>query len=244
MDVPLIALVTDFGLHGPYVGQMEAAVHALAPTARVVNLFADAPVHDPRASAYLLAAYGPSLPAGAIVLCVVDPRVGTFRDRPMVARIDGRWYVGPDNGLFNTLIKHAGSAECFEITWRPERVSASFHGRDLYAPVAGMLAGGQPPPGPAVALPDLSSWPDDLSRIIYIDHFGNAMTGLRAAVVPHDAALHVRGHAIRRARTFAAVAVGEAMWYENANGLVEIAVNRGRAEQVLDLRVGESVAWT
>lgn len=240
----LIALVSDFGLEGPYVGQIQAVLHAAAPGASVVNLFADAPVHDPQTTAYLLAAYGPALPEESILLCVVDPGVGTFRARPLVARVDRRWYVGPDNGLFNTLLKHAAEASCHEITWRPARLSASFHGRDLYAPVAAMLARGLAPPGPPVAPPVLEGWPDDLSRIIYIDHFGNAMTGLRAAVVPDHAVLHLRGHTVRRARTFDEVPVGTPLWFENANGLVEIAVNRGRADRLLELHVGESVAWT
>lgn len=244
MVAPLIALVTDFGLEGPYVGQMEAALHCQAPGVRVINLYADAPVHDPTATAYLLAAYGPALPPETVVLCVVDPGVGTFHDRPVAARVDGRWYVGPDNGLLNTLMKHADSVALYALSFDPDLLSPSFHGRDLYAPVAGALASGHKPEGRRLALPDLRDWPDDLARIIYIDHFGNAMTGLRASVIPEQAVLHVRGHAIHHAHTFGAVPAGQALWYCNANGLVEIAVNRRRADGELELHLGESVAWT
>ena len=95
----MIALFTDFGLHGPYTGQMKAALHQMAPGTPVIDLFADAPVGNPRASAYLLAVYAAWFPAGTVFLCVVDPGVGGARP-PVILEADGRWYVGPGNGLF------------------------------------------------------------------------------------------------------------------------------------------------
>ena len=91
----MFVLFTDFGLSGPYLGQLKAVLHQAAPERPVIDLFADAPMFDPRASAYLLAAYAEALPVQAIVIAVVDPGVGT--DRPALAlRADERWYVGPD----------------------------------------------------------------------------------------------------------------------------------------------------
>ena len=136
--------------------------------------------------------------------------------------------------------RRAAAAEAWEITWRPAHLSASFHGRDLFAPVAARLALGEPPPGAPRAIP-AEDWPDDLSEVIYIDGFGNAMTGLRASVLPENAVLSVSRRRLPRARTFSDVAPGDAFWYDNANGLAEIAVNRGRAADLLDLTVGSAI---
>lgn len=239
----MIALFTDFGLEGPYVGQVKAVLLGLAPGVPVVDLMADAPACDPRRAAYLLAALAPEMPAAAVLLCVVDPGVGTDRT-PMVAEMDGRLLVGPDNGLFEPLSRRAAVARFWEITWRPQRLSASFHGRDLFAPVAARLALGEPPPGTPIALDALirPDWPDDLPHVVYVDAYGNALTGLRAAVLPATARLRVNGHTIARGRTFADAPAGAALWYENANGLAEIAVNGGRADTGLCVGVGTAVA--
>src|SRR6478609_2029347 len=95
----MIVLFTDFGLHGPYTGQMKAVLHQMAPGVPAIDLFADAPVGNPRASAYLLAAYAEWFAAGTVFLAVVDPGVGGPRP-PISLEADGRWYVGPGNGLF------------------------------------------------------------------------------------------------------------------------------------------------
>jgi S-adenosylmethionine hydrolase len=235
----MIVLFTDFGSRGPYVGQMRAVLCREAPGVPVIDLFTDAPAFDPKASAYLLAAYAPEFPAGSVFLCVVDPGVGGDR-APLIVKADGRWYVGPDNGLFAIAAWRAATVEAWEITWRPARLSASFHGRDLFAPVAARLALGEPPPGAPRAVP-AADWPDDLSEVIYIDGFGNAMTGLRAATLAENAVLRVAGRRLPRARTFSDVAPGGGFWYDNANGLAEIAVNRGRAADLLDLTAGSAI---
>ncbi len=238
----MIVLFTDFGLEGPYTGQMKAVLYARAPGVPVVDLFADAPSGDVKASAYLLAAYAAWFPEGAVFLSVVDPGVGG--DRPaVVVEADGRLFVGPGEGLFEIVQRRARVSRAFEIAAVPERLSASFHGRDLFAPVAAALARGADPPLRPIderryRRPD---WPDDLAAIVYVDRFGNAMTGLRAAVVPEGARLVAGGATLERARTFSDRAPGEAFWYENANGLVEIAVNRGRADVALGLKVGARV---
>ena len=238
----MIALFTDFGLHGPYTGQMKAVFHQMAPDVPVVDLFADAPAGDPKASAYLLAAYAAWFPAGTVFLCVVDPGVGGERP-PLILEADGRWYVGPGNGLFELVQRRAGTLRRWDVTWQPERLSASFHGRDLFAPVAAMLARGDAPPGRTRtdASDRRSDWPDDLAEIVYIDHYGNAMTGLRAAALPAGSGLAASSRTLERARTFSDLPVGTAFWYENSNGLVEIAVNQGRAERALGLSVGTPV---
>lgn len=239
----MIALFTDFGLHGPYAGQMKAVLHRDAPDAAIVDLFTDAPAGNVKASAYLLAAYAAWFPPGTVFLCVVDPGVGGPRP-PVVVEAEGRWYVGPGNGLFELVRRRAAIACSWTIDWRPEHLSASFHGRDLFAPVAAILARGEPPPGTAqdASFDSQPGWPDDLGEIVYVDHFGNAMTGLRATVLPGDARLGVGDWTLERAGTFSDMPPGAAFWYENSNGLAEIAVNQGRADRNLGLKVGDPVA--
>jgi S-adenosylmethionine hydrolase len=238
----MIVLFTDFGLHGPYTGQMKAVLHRMAPGIAVIDLFADAPAGNPKTSAYLLAAYATWFPAETIFLCVVDPGVGGMRPSVML-EADGRWYVGPGNGLFELVRRRARAKRSWDISWQPERLSATFHGRDLFAPVAAMLARGEPPPGvPREDGADRrAEWPDDLGEIVYVDHFGNAMTGLRAPMLPANARLAVAGRVLERARTFSDRAPGAAFWYENANGLAEIAVNGARADHELGLAIGMPV---
>jgi len=239
---PIIALCTDFGSDGPYVGQMRAVLHQHAPRACVIDLFSSLPAHNTAAAAYLLPAYAADFPEGTIFLCVVDPGVGDVQRRPAVVRADGRWFVGPENGLFDVVVRRAHRLDYWHITWTPDRLSASFHGRDLFAPVAAMLGRGEPPPGvPAAPVLKTPPWPDELAEAVYIDHFGNVITGIRAASVSAVQFVTAKGRRLSRARTFSDVPVNRAFWYENANGLVEIAVNRGRAADVLGIAVGDPV---
>jgi S-adenosyl-L-methionine hydrolase (adenosine-forming) len=240
--LPMIVLFTDFGLQGPYTGQMKAVLHQMAPGTPIVDLFADAPIGNVKASAYLLAAYSLWFPPGTIFLSVVDPGVGGTRPA-LIVKADRRWYVGPGNGLFELVRRRCEDALNWDIEWRPERLSASFHGRDLFAPVAAMLARGDPPPGRprSDATDHRPDWPDDLAEIIYIDHFGNAMTGLRAATLTPDTRLVVDDRVFQRARTFSDLPPGTGFWYENSTGLAEIAVNQGRANVDLGLTIGTRI---
>lgn len=238
----MIVLFTDFGAGGPYLGQMHAVLTRHAPDVPVIDLFTDAPAFDAKASAYLLAAYAGEFATGDVFVCVVDPGVGGAR-APLVVEAEGRWYVGPDNGLLAIVARRAqtaGAAQAWEITWRPEHLSASFHGRDLFAPVAAELAGGTLPPSQPRHAP-VEDWPDDLAEIVYVDGYGNAITGIRGEVLAPENVLRAGERQIRKARTFCDVAPGEAFWYENANGLAEIAVNCGRADETLGLSVGSEI---
>jgi S-adenosylmethionine hydrolase len=249
----MIVLFTDFGVSAPYVGQLKAVLLQKAPEVPIVDLFNDAPCYDPKSSAYLLAAYIKDFPVDTVFLCVVDPDVGNKQRKPVAVRIDQRWFVGPDNGLFNMIALHSTSSgkadsvnvnnQWWHITWVPENLSSSFHGRDLFAPVAARLALGEMPPG---VQQDYASqidetWDSDLKKIVYIDSFGNAVTGVRASTLSPNATLSVKGVNISRARTFSDVPVGVGFFYVNANGLVEIAVNQGRADVLYQLTIGVEV---
>jgi hypothetical protein len=234
----MIVLFTDFGLLGPYTGQVKAVLARQAPDQPVIDLFADAPACNPKASAYLLAAYAAWFPAATVFLCVVDPGVGGAR-RPCALQAGRHWFVGPDNGLFELVARRSADPVAgWILAARPSELSATFHGRDLFAPAATMIARGEPPPGKRGDLGRRPDWPDDLAEVIYIDGYGNAMTGLRAQAVPPGRRLRAGRHELSFARTFSDVGRGEPFWYVNANGLVEIAVNCGRADHALDLALG------
>jgi S-adenosyl-L-methionine hydrolase (adenosine-forming) len=238
----VIVLFTDFGLSDPYVGQMHAVFAREAPSVPVIDLFHSVPSFNIRAGAYLLPAYTRHFPPDTVFVCVVDPGVGG--DRPaVVLQADKRWYVGPDNGLFELVRRRAGEYQCHLICWRPAKLSASFHGRDLFAPVAARLARGEMPDAePAVlSAPHGASWPDDLAEIIHIDHYGNAITGLRAISVSTTQEIRTGGEVLTYARVFSEVPPGRAFWYENANGLVEIAVHGDSAAAQFGFKPGDPV---
>lgn len=238
----MIVLFTDFGRSGPYVGQMHIVLAQRAPQVPVIDLFHEVPAFDIRAAAYLLPAYVRECGPGTIIVGVVDPSVGGAR-RAVIVEADGRTYVGPDNGLFEIVVRRAASVRCRTLDWRPLSLSSTFHGRDLFAPAAAMLALQEAPAGVPTTLTPLSTrWSDDLAEILYIDAYGNAISGMRAASLPADARVCVRGQRLSRQATFEKVVPGSAFWYENSNGLLEIAVNRGRADTVLGLRLGDPIA--
>jgi S-adenosylmethionine hydrolase len=239
----MFVLFTDFGSQGPYLGQVRAVLHGANTGLPVVDACADAPGFDPRSSAYLLAALTAYYPEGSIWVAVVDPGVGTDRDG-LILNAGGRWFVGPDNGLLSQVAcRHPGS-RVWRILWRPEWLSSSFHGRDWFAPVATHLATqGLPDAEPLPSRMLGHDWPADSASVIYVDHYGNLMTGLRAESVPADAQLDLGALPIKRADTFSSVSRGQVFWFINSMGLVEIAVNQGRADRLLGLGVGALVSW-
>ncbi|RTZ71591.1 MAG: hypothetical protein DSZ00_10020 [Gammaproteobacteria bacterium] len=241
MNRPIVYFFTDFGAQGPYLGQMETALLVRAPQARVINLLSDAPPFSPKPSAYLLGALLPWLAPESVLVGVVDPGVGTDR-KALLLESDGRRFIGPDNGLFASLLKSSGT-RAWEILQDPAQLSATFHGRDLFAPAAGRLLGEgdlerQPMPRHRLVGAD---WPGQLAEIIYIDHYGNAMSGLRAGDFTPDTVFRLGEVRLFRRHTFADVPPGEAFWYENSLGLVEVAVNRGRSDTTLGVQVGTPI---
>ncbi|MBT3915300.1 MAG: SAM-dependent chlorinase/fluorinase [Rhodospirillaceae bacterium] len=239
----MFILFTDFGVAGPYLGQMKAKLIESAPESPIIDLFSDAPSQNPKAAAYLLAAYAEAFPKGSIFVCVVDPGVGG--ERPgVIVEAGGRCFVGPGNGLFEMILRRTEpAAEIWEINWQPDNISASFHGRDIFAPVAAMIANGDRKPGSerSVDWQRQNNWPDELAEVIYIDHYGNAITGIREHVVKPTIALRVNHVYLNKAVTFSSVPEGQAFWYVNSNGMVEIAANQRSAAEMFDLTVGTKI---
>ncbi len=240
----MIGLFTDFGANGPYLGQMEAVLRSSAANIDVINLVNNAPIADPRLSAFLLAAIHQNFPHDSVILCVVDPGVGGDR-LPVVLRADNKWFVGPENGLLNTVAVQTSVTQWYKIVWQPAHLSSSFHGRDLFAPIAALLATGQISDEiEGYSGPELIDWPADLDSIVYVDHYGNLITGRRYAAAFDDRTLKFAGSSrIRQARTFSDVEQGQAFWYCNSSGLVEIAVNKGRGDDVCNLALGETFCF-
>ncbi len=240
-----IVLFTDFGAADLYVGQVKAVLQRQAPVVPVIDLLHEAPAFNVRASAHLLAAMVGRFDANDVFLAVVDPGVGGARDA-LVMNADGRWYVGPDNGLLSVVGARAHKGDCWRIVWRPEKASASFQGRDLFAPVAAILAKqGSLPKGwfEHPGKPSVEFGGDDLPEIIYIDHYGNAHSGIRASGIPREAQLAIGGLRLPFARVYSDMPEGASFWYENSQGLVEIAATCGNAAQVLGLKIGDGLGW-
>ncbi len=243
----MIVLFTDYGIESPYVGQMKTVLHQALGPVTIIDLCHNVSAHNIRAAAYLLALWVNDFDKGTVFVCVVDPHVGDPKQRAAMIEADGRWFIGPDNGLFNVIIKRAQTVRWWDIAWRPSDQSATFHGRDLYAPMAAKIMKKE-------AIPQRLEqnvekrlrpfWEEQLNQVIYLDTFGNAMTGLVADIANQDKVLVIDklGERLKFARTFYEAAEGCAFWYKNAYGMVEIAVNQGRAADVLKLEAGDVVS--
>jgi len=240
-----IALVTDFGGTGPYMGQMRLRLSGLLPRIPIFDLVSDLAPFRPDLTAYFLPALVRDMPPRTLYLCVVDPGVGGER-AALAVEADGDWYVGPDNGLLALVTQRAGRVRVLRVDWRPQVLSPSFHGRDLFAPVAAMLCKGKKPDGTELGLDALigNDWPQGLAKVIYVDGYGNLITGIQAYDLDRDIGLQVGEWEIPYARTFCAVPPGQAFWYENSFGLVELAVNQGDAHRALGLDLGDRIGFS
>lgn len=237
----MIVLFTDYGWRDPYVGQLKSVLAQEAAGVPIIDLLHGVPDYNAHAGSQLLDALARSFPPGSVILAIVDPGVGGPR-AAVVVEADGRRYVGPDNGLLSIVAARASQARICKIVWRPEALSDTFHGRDLFAPIAARIATGRLPEEALEVLPALMVQfdPADLPRIIYIDHYGNAWTGIRGGLMV-DAELAVKGKRLPYRRTFAEAGKGEPFWHVNSAGLVEIAANRSSAAELLGLKLGDSI---
>lgn len=239
-----ILLYTDFGASDLYVGQIETMIDRYAPGVRVISILNEAPSFDVKASAHLLAALARTSPRGHTFIAVVNPGVDHSTDG-VVVRVDGRTYVGPDNGLMSVVWARGAVRTAWRISSHAPLASESFHGRDVFAPLAAAVATGDFPnetvtqiPAPATLLPA-----DDLAEVIYLDHFGNAFTGLRGNGLDDSRTLHVGATAVAHARSFGAAPADQPFWYVNSIGLVEVAVPGGSAARQMGIEVGQTVEW-
>jgi len=238
----MIFVFSDFGVNGPYSGTMRSVVMRHAPDVAICDLMCDAPDRNPKAASYLLAALTREFQTGDVVLAVVDPGVGSAR-QGLIVKADGVSYVGPDNGLFEMVIRRANKVSIKVIDWMPDDASASFHGRDIFGPVAAWAATDQAFAAHPIELDarfgPAQDWPDELAEVIYVDPYGNLMTGLSSQSL--DEKITINGHSVSGARTFSDVLQGSTFHYRNSIGLCEVAVNCGRADKVTGAVIGSTV---
>ena len=240
-----VVMFSDFGPDGLYRAQVEGTIYGVSPALKFIELISNAPRFDPYLSGFLLAACAKHFPPDTVFIGVVDPGVGTSQREPVVIRVGEQKFVGPDNGLFDVLAnQYSGGAVKQTILWQPKELSASFHGRDLFAPVAARLASGEPISANWLSSPvplHTRHREMDTARIIYFDSFGNALTGIRASTLKGHEVIACKGHRVKSARTFGDVPEHQLFWYANSLGLVELAVNQGSARDQLALALGDEI---
>jgi hypothetical protein len=252
----IIALLTDFGLEDVYVGVIKAVIARINPDLQAIDLTHNIPPQNIAAARFCLMDAYPYLPSGTVCLAVVDPGVGSRR-RAIAIKIEEGYLVGPDNGLFSGVLSLSLPLVAVELTnpdyWLTDRPSNTFHGRDIFAPVAAHLASG-------VAIENLGKAiaPDSLVRfnipayqvqkniitgsIQYIDRFGNLVTNIPVAAVANRSWLLMIGdRQIANSNTYSDVDRGEITSLVGSHGWVEIAVNGASAKERLQLNWGDRI---
>ena len=249
-----VTLTTDFGTRDSYVAQLKGVLLAGCADVRIHDLTHGIAPHDVVEGGLFLAGAVPAFPPGTVHLAVVDPGVGGERRR-IAVEVAGQWVVCPDNGLL-TLLAHSHPIDAVhELTnprFRREPASATFEGRDVFAPAAAHLAGGGSLAdlGPSVAEPMQLPLPEPaagehgvLGEVVHVDRFGNAITNIPASMLPEagEARVHAAGRDLALLRTYADAEAGEALALMGSSGYVEVAVREGSAAEALGLGRGDAV---
>lgn len=253
----VITITTDFGHRGPFVGTMKGVILCRLPGAQIVDLTHEAHVHWPAEAGFWLERSYQYFPAGTVHLAVVDPGVGTDRDVLLVVG-DGHAFLAPDNGLLGDVVARVRGAVYRVDTSRLkslgiEHLSATFHGRDLFAPLAAELAANRVAPASLGAstrdyVPSLIEPPElrggELHGVVITtDHFGNLITNIDASRLTRFRRPEVRiaGHRIALRRTYGDVAPGELLALVNSFDVLEIAVAEQNAAEMLGVGRGGPV---
>ena len=256
MKPPIITLLTDFGSQDYFVGAMKGAILSINPDARIVDITHEIPPQNIRAAAFNLLACYKSFPEGTIHVAVVDPGVGSSR-RPILIESGEQFFVGPDNGIFSWVCEREGNCRCIDLTndnFFHHPVSATFHGRDIFAPVAAALSNGVSPGELGVPLDDPvkldSIKPRTMNKdavegsIIHIDCFGNCITNLTRPDFSDSARVIINDREITSFREFFAEGndeAGELFCILGSAGFLEIVARNASAARVLNASVGERV---
>ena len=239
-----ITLLTDFGTFDGYVAAMKGAIAEIAPSALVDDASHDIDPGDIAGAAYALRRYWRLYPEGTVHLVVVDPGVGSSR-RAIAVEADGRYLVGPDNGVFTFVLTDAKQSTVIEITnerYSREHISHTFHGRDVFAPAAAHIAAGTAPRhlGNVISDPVMIAAPPPLitetavhGEIINVDRFGNLLTNIGADLLNPDAELEFLGEVVRIVSAYADADEGETIALINSDGILEIAMREANAADAL-----------
>ena len=257
----IITLTSDFGLRDPFVGVMKGRILARHPQARIIDLTHEVLAHWPAEAGFWLARSYGWFPTGTVHVAVVDPGVGTARDI-VVVESRGHWLLAPDNGLLEPVTRADREARVWRLTpagmarCGVGRASATFHGRDIFAPVAAELAAGRVTasslgePSPQL----VPSWVEEpmtidgrvSGRVITIDHFGNLITDIDVSMLEafREPLVNTGGVVLPLRRTYGDCRPGDTLALVNSFSVLEIAVAEGRAAEVLGLSRGAPVVVT
>lgn len=231
----LVSFISDFGLKDAYVAQVKARILSVIPAASIVDITHALPVYSILSGAWLIFTTYVWFPRGTLHLAVVDPGVGTSR-RVLCVEKCGHVFVGPDNGIFSFLYP---ADRVIDITWRPEGpIAATFHGRDIFAPVVIELLKGVTSAELGVPLPDPVSLDVSMPMVVHIDRFGNIVTNIPPA--------RIKGHSLRindrviqdRKTTFEDIPLGEVGLIAGSAGTIEIVARQHNASEMLGARIG------
>ncbi len=254
----IITLTTDFGSQDYYVSAMKAVILGISPDVRLVDISHDLPPQDIMAGAWVLKNTAFLYPPGTIHLAVIDPGVGSNR-RPVLVEVRDQLFVGPNNGLFS-LVVESEEHRVFELSnkqfWR-DKVSPTFHGRDIFAPVAAWLSKGEMAEHFGRELRELTTyrWAKPIADeegvqgwVMHIDRYGNLITNIPESFIrKYDSTSAFKiyvGNTILKSisDTFSEVPDGEAVALIGSSGMLEIAINKGNAEQMLGVEKGAPVS--
>jgi S-adenosylmethionine hydrolase len=258
---PVVTLITDFGLAGPYVGTMKGVMININPLVRLVDITHDITSHDVLEAALILQASYRFFPGGSVHLVVVDPTVGSER-RPILVITDRYSFIGPDNGVLSPAFIDPTFQNCIELTAKRyflDEIGSTFHGRDIFGPVAAWLSKGVEPESFGEEIKDYVQIPlpeahfvDDAveGRIIYIDHFGNLVSNityrmietLQARTGSQRVTINIAGRTVKKIlRSYETGSATEPNAIINSWGNLEIFVKRSSACSKLSVRRGEPV---
>ncbi|QOJ78405.1 SAM-dependent chlorinase/fluorinase [Infirmifilum lucidum] len=258
--VNLVAFMSDFGSKDYYTGAVKAVIKRVCPRAEVIDITHEVDPWSTLEADYLLSCCFDDFPPGAIFLAVVDPGVGTGR-RPIIVRTSRYWLVGPDNGVFSSVIEKDGLVKAWTISRVPYQLKSSytFHGRDIFAPVAAYLAcGGNVediglPLDKLVRLDKPETTLKDgrlLGYVAHIDRFGNVATSIDTALlskagISYGSELEVlvgeSSFRVKFVKTFGDAGEGELVALVNSCKVLEFAVNKGRASEYIAAKIGHRV---
>ena len=254
MSARRVTLLTDFGTRDGFVGAVKGVLASLAPDASVDDVAHDVPRGDVRAAARTLARYWMHYPAGTVHVVVVDPGVGTAR-RGLACRSSERFLVGPDNGVLTPALLTGTNARCVRIdetvdVTEAASIAPTFHGRDVFAPVAAALARGgdldsigTPMEDPKLLTQPLPTHSDGAveGEVVGVDRFGNLATNLRGDWARPGDVVEVAGRRLELERTYGDVDSGAVLAVVDSEGRIEIAVRDGSAQRALGLGEGAVV---
>lgn len=253
--MPIITLTTDFGNDDPFDGVMKGVILSICPDANIIDLTHNISPQDIYQANFLLTSSYKFFPPGTIHICVVDPGVGSLR-KPILIESTNYFFIGPDNGLFTGILEKEDITNVVELTekkyWLP-KVSQTFHGRDIFAPIAAHIANRENVFnfGKQIKKEDLVKLPiqkpvknkDGIAGIIqYIDHFGNLITNISSDEIPNKITGKIKNHSLcGLVECFGEARRNTLSTIKGSSGFVELFINKGNAAKITGVKIGQKV---